>query len=230
MKKTLVILAVMVVVVLIGVLSAPGRELIVRNQLSLDALNSAESGDTERMLRVARVLEEKAQERCAYYWQSGRLIFLANGTNIRYIDLIGCSFLYIQPLQVFNPLDHEMAIAAVKEYPESAITNFWLAETLSRDKTEQAERLYERVIQIDPTYGLALCRLGYIYEARDEVEPALHFFESCCLYDDPGLHGCYGAGRMYEKIGDIPGAINWYQLSTFDKALNRATELRETQK
>ena len=227
MKKTLVILAIVAIMVLVGVLSVPGQELVARNRLSLEALKAAESGDAGRMLQVAGELEIKAQERCEYYWQAGRLRQLAEVESDSYYSILGCSASYLPLLQVTNLMNVDLAQTAVNMYPESSSAAFWLAEAVAKSDISRAEALYERAVEITPSFGVSWCRLGYIRENKDDLSNALNAFQACCNNADPGYHGCWGAGRVYEKLGDEISAISAYRLSTWENAHARADELEK---
>lgn len=230
MKKKLVILTVVVVIILAGVLSAIGRELIARNRLSLEALKAAESGDAGKMLQVVGKLEEKAQETCAYYWQAGRVGQLSGaiGTGaLNYAKLLECTDIYILMMEQANPLDQKLAQAAVNNYPDSHEAFFWLAEAIVSDDPVCAMEFYERATQIDPSDGLAWCRLGGLLRNADDLIGAVDAFMNCCLHGDPGYNGCWGAGGTYESLNDIPAAIQAYRLSFWGGALSRADQLED---
>ena len=52
-------------------------------------------------------------------------------------------------------------------------------------------------------------------------------FAECCGNNDPGVNGCWGAGRMMEKEGNIPQAIYYYRLSHWSTSLQRADTLEK---
>jgi hypothetical protein len=58
------------------------------------------------------------------------------------------------------------------------------------------------------------------------LEQAANAYLNCCLNGDPGSNGCYGAGCMMERLGNLPQAIAYYyRLSCWEEAQNRADEL-----
>jgi len=229
-KKWLAILA-LGVVILAGLLSRPGREMLTRNRLSLEALKAAQSGDAERMLQVVGELEGKAQESCAYYWQAGRLGQLSGATGtgaLNYTKLLECTDIYVLMMEQANPLDHKLAQTAVMNYPESSEAFFWLAEaTVSADPVG-ALAFYEHVTQLDPSNGLAWCRQGGLLRNAENLNGAVDAFMNCCLNGDPGYNGCWGAGGTYERLNDIPAAIKAYRLSIWSGSLGRADQLEES--
>lgn len=233
MKKWLAVLVVGGVI-LAGLLVRPGRELVTRNRLSLEALKAAGSGDAARMLQVVGELEEKAKEHCAYYWPAGRLGqlsgALASNTNAAFTELIKCSGTYLHLVYVTNPTNRDLAEMAVELDPMSADAVFWLAEIVEKDDTLTAAALYERSINLDPTDGLAWCRLGRLRRDAGDLEGALLSLEQCCWNGDPGSNGCWGAGGVYEQLDNIPAAIKTYRMSRWTTAQNRADELEKSLK
>ena len=232
MKKTLVIMAVIAVMLLVGVLSAPGQELIARNRLSLNALRAAESGDAGRMLQVVGELSVKAQERCAYYWQAGRLGqlsgALASFTDAAFTELMKCSSAHLHLLYVANPANRELASMAVDIYPLSSDAIFWFAEIVEPEDRLNATDLYQTVTELDSTNGLAWCRLGRLRREAGELEEALLALEQCCWNGDPGSHGCWGAGGVNEQLGNFTAAIEMYRFSRIAQAQSRADELENS--
>lgn len=228
MKKWLAFLAVGVVI-LAGLLSQPGRELVTRNRLSLDALRTAESGDAARTMQVEGELEEKAKESCLYYWQAGRLGqlsgVLASHTNAAYAELMKCSSTYFHLVYVTNPANQDLANLAVELDPMSADAVFWLAEIVATEDPQAAIELYKNATDLDPTNGLVWCRLGRLRRDGGDLEGALFALEQCCWNGDPGSHGCWGAGGVNEQLGNYSAAIEMYRFSRFAPAQKRADEL-----
>jgi tetratricopeptide (TPR) repeat protein len=92
-----------------------------------------------------------------------------------------------------------------------------------------ASQYYAESARLNPSDGLAWCRLGWVEEAQERLPSALDAFWQCCQNGDPGSNGCYSAGRVAEKLGDIPAAIRYYRLSHWSPALQRADELEGSQ-
>jgi len=63
----------------------------------------------------------------------------------------------------------------------------------------------------------------------EEIYPdrALQAFYNSCIHYDIGKHGCYNAGRMAEKMGDVTTEIIYYRLSNFRKSKLRMNELTQ---
>ncbi len=73
--------------------------------------------------------------------------------------------------------------------------------------------------------SLGMVWIGKRVRYEWNTQHALEAFLTCCNIDDAGSNGCYGAGRMAEKLGDPQKAIEYYRLSRWDGALKRADEL-----
>ncbi len=138
---------------------------------------------------------------------------------------LACGAEYIPLLAVIAPTNVEDARLATILYPQEARAWFWLAEASAPVDTAAERSAYLQTVRLEPSYGLAWCRLGRNYSTAGELQKAQEAFLNCCIYGDPGSNGCYGAGRMAEKLGDLQKAIEYYRLSRWDGALDRADEL-----
>lgn len=101
---------------------------------------------------------------------------------------------------------------------------FVLAATLSKDDPAQAVDLYRQGLTAKPYDGIRWFELGDLLSKTDP-QAALEAYLQSCIYGDPGSHGCYGAGRMAEQLGDPTQAIEYYRRSSWVEALKRADEL-----
>jgi hypothetical protein len=52
-------------------------------------------------------------------------------------------------------------------------------------------------------------------------------FLNCCYFGDPGKNVCWNAGRVSEEQGNFQQAIEYYRLSRWEMALERAKVLEE---
>ena len=95
------------------------------------------------------------------------------------------------------------------------------------DDPQAALAAYSRVVQLQPSNGLAWCRLGLVNEKTGQTLPAVDAYLGCCRNGNSGANGCYGAGRMMEKLGDPRKAIEYYRLSSYVDSLQRADELEK---
>lgn len=67
---------------------------------------------------------------------------------------------------------------------------------------------------------------GGLLSKRDP-QAALEAYLQSCYHGDSGANGCLGASRMAEKLGDPRAAIQYYRLSRYRGALQRADELEQ---
>ncbi len=172
-------------------------------------------------------LQRLARENCRLTWFQAALAgqrFDLQSQRENWLEAMRCSPRYIPLVRKFAPQDEELAQQATQKQPASAQAWFWLAELTVEESPEQAIHYYRRGLAIDPSGGWDWVRLGRLLEEREPLA-AIQAYAHACFLDDPGLHGCYGAGYMSEKIGDIEAAIRFYRLSSFPKAQERAAEL-----
>ena len=138
---------------------------------------------------------------------------------------LGCSPGILSLLQIILPQDVDMALLATQKYPKNPEAWFWLGEAIAPIDNLGARQAYLHTISLAPHDGLAWGRLGRNFEYDGELEKAAQAWLNCCYDGDPGSHGCFGAGRMMELLGDPQQAIDYYRLSRWEGALNRASEL-----
>lgn len=174
-------------------------------------------------------LQRMADENCRVIWFQAALAgkrFDHQSQKADWIEAMRCSPRYIPLVRKFAPQDNELAHQAAQLQPASAHAWFWLAELTAEESPEQAISLYRRGLALDPSSGWDWVRLGRLLEER-EPQAAVQAYANACFLDDPGLHGCYGAGYMSERIGNLQAAIRFYRLSSFPKAQERAAELEQ---
>jgi tetratricopeptide (TPR) repeat protein len=140
--------------------------------------------------------------------------------------LLDCGPEYISFVKPKQPDNRKLALKAATNYPDEPFAWFWLAEANRPTDTTVALKAYLKLISLQPHHGLAWCRIGRIYESQEKFEEATNAYLECCKYDDPGSNGCYGAGRMMEILGSPLRAIEYYRLSHWDGAIERADELK----
>ncbi len=174
-------------------------------------------------------LQHIARENCRVIWFQAALAgqrYDFQSQRAEWIEALRCSPRYVPLLRKFAPQDKELAQQAAQLQPTSAQAWFWLAELTAEEAPEQAIGFYRRGLAIDPSSGWDWVWLGRLLEER-EPQAAIQAYARACFLDDPGLHGCYGAGYMSERIGDLQAAIRFYRLSSFPKAQERAAELEQ---
>jgi tetratricopeptide (TPR) repeat protein len=139
--------------------------------------------------------------------------------------LLGCGAPYVSLLGAIQPASYADATLAVARYPDDPDAWFWLGETAQAVAPQAALAAYSRVVQLEPSNGLAWCRLGLRYQVTGQLQAAVEAYLSCCRNGDPGSNGCYGAGAIMEKLGDPRLAVEYYRLSKYEGAQKRADEL-----
>jgi len=139
--------------------------------------------------------------------------------------LLECGASYVSLLSAIQPMNYEDASLAVARYPDNPTFWFWLGETERTTAPQAALEVYSRVLQLEPTNGLAWCRLGEYYEKAKQLQTAVDAYLSCCQNGDPSSAGCLGAGRMMVKLGNPRQAIVYYRLSKSDNVQKLADKL-----
>lgn len=144
--------------------------------------------------------------------------------------MLDCTPEAVSWLYLIVPQRTDLALRAAQLYPQEPQAWFWLGDLAkaSGDLT-LANQYFSESVRLDPSDGLAWCRLGWVNEAQGLLPASIDAFGQCCQNGDPGSNGCYGAGRVAEKLGDIPAAIHYYRLSHWQTALERAAELEGSQ-
>jgi tetratricopeptide (TPR) repeat protein len=184
-------------------------------------------------LRLLKGQDVSTTSDCSHVWLVGIAAGQRAGRSAQrqaMVQALGCSPAYLSLVQAIYPKDQEMAQLATQYYTESSKAWFWLGETKAPTDQLAALQAYLRTVALAPYNGLAWCRLGYGYEQMDDLEQATNAFLNCCRNNDPGSHGCYGAGLMMEQLGNLPQAIAYYRLSHWEGALKRAQELEASLK
>ncbi len=144
-----------------------------------------------------------------------------------WMNYLGCSKTSVALLRYVLPVDAMFAKKAITLYPDSVEAIYWYADAVVKNDTAEAILSYNRIVQIDPNQGLAWCRLGSLYEKNQLLDQSINAYLQCCLHNDSGENGCNGAGRVMEHLGNPRKAIEYYRLSRWQPALDRANELEK---
>ena len=99
-----------------------------------------------------------------------------------------------------------------------------MASILAEPKPERAIELYRQGLEGKPYDGVRWYELGDLL-ADTDPQAALVAYHQSCYNGDPGSHGCYPAGLLAEELGDLPLALQYYRLSRYEGAVQRAAEL-----
>ncbi len=80
----------------------------------------------------------------------------------------------------------------------------------------EAERYYEKVLEIDPDYYRALCNLGNVLLATEKTDLAIETYKRCLEINPTGLDGHYNLSRAY---------LLRFMFSESNESFNKAKEL-----
>jgi tetratricopeptide (TPR) repeat protein len=167
---------------------------------------------------------------CQANWMAGKAADLLGKEDEklaawgRYLQCSQTSVLY---LRLDLPMDPVFAKKAVTLYPDNIDALYWFAGSGEKLDPLEAIKSYNRIVQIDSSQALAWCRLGNLYENNQLLDQSVNAYLQCCFNGDPGVNGCYNAGRVMEKLDNPRKAIEYYRLSRWQPALDRANELEK---
>lgn len=143
-----------------------------------------------------------------------------------WLPLLSCDR-YLPILLATQPRSRSLAEQAALLYPNNAQVWLWLGDIITSTDLPQALQAYQNATEVNSTNGLAWCRLGRSLESLNQPQKSAEAYLNCCRLGDPGVNGCWGAGRMYEKLSDVSSAIEAYRHSTWSTALQRADVLEK---
>jgi len=222
LKKALMCGGILIFILLI----LQSRESARRNQLSMLLMRGA-FNNPALLGRAYADYQALSGSDCQANWMAGKAAELSGNEGEKratWINYLACSTTSIDVLRLTLPMDTAFAKKAVSLYPNNLDALYWLGSSLEYVDPKQAIISYNRIVQIDPRQGLAWCQLGNLY-TNQAINLSLDAFLQCCSNEDPGGNGCVNAGRLMEKLGDPRKAIQYYRLSTWQVALDRADEL-----
>jgi hypothetical protein len=128
-------------------------------------------------------------------------------------------------VSLYQQLEFEKLFSADAELRANNL--FLLAYILSKSDPERAIQLYRQGLLQRPDDGVSWYELGDLLASRDPAA-AIDAYLQSCSHGDPGKHGCYGAGLTAEKQGDIAHAIQYYRLSQWEVAIQKAEQLEQS--
>jgi tetratricopeptide (TPR) repeat protein len=73
---------------------------------------------------------------------------------------------------------------------------WWAGACVAVDNADEAIPLFKRALELDPTYGLALCNLAYAYAEKREWEKSIETFKRYAAV-------LPGDANVYDSMGDI---------------------------
>lgn len=183
-------------------------------------------GDFQRAITY---IEPVVLADCRINWQISLLALrMENPPDIetKLNKMLDCSPKAVDWLILLVPQRADLAYRAAQLYPQEARIWLWMGDLTRTDEDiKLADKYFTESTRLDPYYGLAWCRLGAVKEQQGLLQDAVDAFWQCCENGDPGSNGCNGAGRVAEKLNDIPSAIRYYRRSHWQPALDRADEL-----
>ncbi|MCB8935588.1 MAG: O-antigen ligase family protein [Candidatus Promineofilum sp.] len=172
-------------------------------------------------------LSELSAGNCRARWFDGLVRHMAGdvvGRNAVWSGLLNCSTTYTGYMAVLAADDVTLARQAIETEPENAAGYFWLASAVAAGDPQQAISLYQAGLELAPTDAHRWLALAELLEPNDPAA-ALDAYLLACRNGDPGANGCLRAGSLAEAGGDLPAAIEYYRLSKWSGALDRADEL-----
>ncbi|MFW9867216.1 MAG: tetratricopeptide repeat protein, partial [Candidatus Thorarchaeota archaeon] len=108
-----------------------------------------------------------------------------------------------------------------KNNPESKQVKKYLIDTLLNYggylndeyvlKYKEAEKIFKRVIEIDPTNYRAHYNLGIVNYNLDDIEKAKQCYEEAIRIKPDYKYCFYNLGLAYEKEGDLMKALKYYE-------------------
>jgi tetratricopeptide (TPR) repeat protein len=173
-------------------------------------------------------VSQKTLLKCHYSWL--KLVDSYLGQDIRLDDpvfeeVISCSPLFMHMLKEMIPANLQLASLANQIHPDNTFTIHWIIEIIDPGISIQSKPLIEKILSIDPKDGVAWRYLGIIYLKEGNIPLAIDAHINCCLNGDPGVNGCFNAGRLLEEQGDYDEALYYYRLSRWIKSQEAADKL-----
>lgn len=171
-----------------------------------------------------------ASTTCAPHWFAGLQHHAAGDVEARHeswATLLACSDRFIPFMAILAADDVTLAREAVARQPASASGYFWLADQLATTDRDQAATVYLEGLSLAPGDGLRWLSLADLLAERDP-SAAQEAYLMACMNGDPGANGCWRAGRIAEQMDNPELAIEYYRLSNYAGARERADELEQT--
>ena len=123
------------------------------------------------------------------------------------------------------PRSLTLSSEALQRYPHRAEVQFWVADAMLSTDTSAAVTRYLAGLSLDSSDGLAWLHLGDALIQTDTVG-AFEAYRNACFHNDPGLNGCYRAGKTALLLGDTATAISLFETSAWVEANALADSLK----
>jgi len=164
----------------------------------------------------------------ASLWYTGLAAHQAKDTvsqSPAWLTLASRDARYIPFIEHFHPRNIGFALAVLDAAPGNSDALFWAGRALRDSLSDSAIACFRRGLRIDPANGLAWLQYGDLMLANHRPGDALRAYSNACFHDDPGLNGCWKAGRTAELLGDTVAALRYYRISEYSEARKRAAQL-----
>ena len=208
---------------LVLALSALGLRTNRAGQLAVSALVAPPS----EAARAAAEIGPLAATACRARWYEG-LAYHAAGDGARraaaWGALLDCTPGYTGYMAALAGDDVELARRAVTAQPESAAGYFWLGLLAGAETPDEGAALYRRGLRLSPGDGAAWLALADMLRYNDPAAAEEAYLQAC-RHGDPGANGCLRAGTLAEARGDTATAIEYYRLSNWEGAQEKAAAL-----
>jgi len=204
-------------------LSALGFRTNRAGQLAVGAVLSSPAAAA----RAAAEISPLAATACRAHWYEGLAYHAAGdaaGRAAAWGALLDCTAGYTGYMTALAADDVDLALRAVTAQPESAAGYFWLAPLVAAETPDEAAALYRRGLRLAPGDGVAWLALADLLRPGDPAAAEEAYLQAC-LHGDPGANGCLRAGTLAEARGDTAAAIEYYRLSNWEGAQEKAAEL-----
>lgn len=176
---------------------------------------------------TATEIGQLASGDCRARWFEGLLRDAAGdtaGRSAAWGALLACSGDTLAYMPALAADDAELAARAVAARPGDAAAYFWLAAATAADAPDSAIDLYRQGLALAPNDGRHWLALGDLLQPTDPAD-AEDAYGQACLHGDPGANGCLRAGGLAEQRGDPQRALEYYRLSNWSGALEKADAL-----
>jgi tetratricopeptide (TPR) repeat protein len=199
------------------------REYLNLNIASITAL--ASSAGIESPIPVVPKQSELTEiKTCSLLWYLGFIAEQRGNREVRdqyWIEAVQCDPDLVRYLYNRYPDDMPLAQTIHAAQPESGSSWFWLGDL----QAENRLAYYQHGLRLDPHDGRRWNTLGVMLEGEGDLVSAQEAYLQSCLNGDPGHNGCWRAGKTAEELGDYEAAIDYYRLSRWKPAFDRAKEL-----
>jgi putative inorganic carbon (HCO3(-)) transporter len=204
-------------------LSLPALRVNRAGQLAAHALldPAADAGATA--VEIGRLAEGECRAR----WFEGLLRDAAGdmaGRAAAWGALLDCTGDYLAYMPALAANDVELATRAVAARPDDAAAYFWLAAARAADAPAAAIELYRQGLALAPADGRRWLALADLLQPIDPVATENAYMQAC-VHGDPGANGCLRAGELAEQRGDPRRALEYYRLSNWSGAREKADAL-----